>query len=48
MGNAVHRLPEVLRTLPRLDPNEARAFGADLEASRASLGGELPDARWPS
>ena len=47
-GRPLTELPELLARLPRLSLEEASAFGADLDAARATLGGELPDAQWPS
>jgi hypothetical protein len=47
-GRQLAELAELLEGLPRLSPEEATAFGADLDAARASLGAELPDTGWQS
>ncbi len=41
-GRPVSELPEILRSLPRLSPDEAEAFAADLEAAREELA-RLPE-----
>lgn len=38
-GRMRSELPELLAELPRLSPEEAEAFAADMEEARRSLGG---------
>lgn len=38
MGNRLAEFPEMLASLPRLAPDEAREFAEDLEMARTELG----------
>ena len=45
-GRRLGDLPAILRTLPRLSPAEAAAFGEEIESARASFPEDSPDDPW--
>jgi hypothetical protein len=47
-GVTLSELPHLLEALPRLDENDARAFAADLNAARASIGATPDGTSWES
>jgi antitoxin (DNA-binding transcriptional repressor) of toxin-antitoxin stability system len=47
-GTRLRDLPALLESLPRLDPDEADAFAADLAEARAELNDVPPEDPWAS
>lgn len=47
-GTRLGDLPALLRSLPRLDGEEAESFEADVDRARRELGDHLPEGRWES
>lgn len=47
-GSRLADLPELLRSLPRLGPEEAEAFAEDLERIRDAFNAEEPRDPWES
>ncbi len=47
-GRRVAELPDILAGIPRLSPEEAAAFEADLEAARAEMARLVPRDPWES
>ena len=48
MGKRLGELPELLASLPRLDPSDAEAFQADLDEARSSLAASEVRSPWES
>ncbi|NQT53622.1 hypothetical protein HQ576_16310 [bacterium] len=47
-GRRLSDLPEIVRGLPRLTGDEARAFARDLDAARDALSSQPPESPWES
>ena len=47
-GTKLRDLPAILESLPRLSPEEATAFGEDLDRARSELGAAPPGDPWES
>jgi antitoxin (DNA-binding transcriptional repressor) of toxin-antitoxin stability system len=47
-GKRLGELPEILGSLPRLDPAEAESLAADLERDRAAIRDRSPQDPWVS
>lgn len=47
-GARLGDLPDLLERIPRLDPDEAEAFGRDIEAARAEIHARPIEDRWGS
>ena len=48
IARRLSELPMILESLPRLSPEDAEGFAADLESARRELDGQPIEVRWAS